>query len=105
MYKFQYRRRNQFAAKKTEMLSKFASDCRACGNRIEQGTKIVRNKANNWVCENCGDSETKYTPSAPRYAIGARTQYRPRGRCEDAPCCGCGCTDVDLQPHEFNSGW
>lgn len=101
-------RRNSFAAKKTEMISKFSSDCRGCNKRIVAGDKIVRNKENVWVCEDCVETTVKFTHRsdasetsgfAPRYAVGARVA--PRGRCEDAPCCGCGCTDIQLTPPEF----
>lgn len=96
-------RRNTFAAKKTEMISKFSSDCRGCGGKIVAGNKIVRNKENVWVCEKCVETTVKFQPSAPKYAIGARTQYR--GRCEDAPACGCGCTDYSFAPPDYVESW
>lgn len=85
-------RRNTFAAKKTEMISKFSSDCRGCNKQIVAGDKIVRNKENVWVCEKCVETTVKFEPSAPRYAIGARVRSSFGSRCthEDFPCCGCG---------------
>ncbi len=67
--------------------SKYPGTCADCGDRINKGDRI------NWTrgqkpthanCESQGDSV------AITFMATGNTMYQnSRGRCEDAPCCGC----------------
>jgi hypothetical protein len=84
------------------LTAKFPGTCPACKGRIVRGTEIRhegRGLAYHTHCESTGAA-----PLPPRYSARTRvntfrfggsdnTTYtrNSRGRCEDAPCCGC-CT-------------
>lgn len=91
------------------MKARFSSKCPGCGERIAAGSQISKRGAR-YVCANCaapsafghapgcdgGCDGGCGEPPAPEDVITIRTSggefYRnARGRCEDAPCCGC-CT-------------
>jgi hypothetical protein len=95
------------------MTAKYPGTCAACGDPIKRGDTINffgRGKATHASCHG-GDSES-YTNedeqagleqgtlandrrlarnglSVARFSSGAVTTQNSRGRCEDAPCCGC----------------
>jgi hypothetical protein len=98
------------------MLSKFPGTCRDCGERVSRGSEIVyHGKGNGISCAACAESEgprfadeddaagleSGTLASDRRLARNGLTVVRTssgwsgtrnsRGRCEDAPCCGC-CT-------------
>lgn len=60
------------------MTARFSSRCTACGGAIRPGDSIRFRKGAGSRHEACGPNEGGFTPC---YA---------GGRCEDAPCCGCG---------------
>lgn len=70
------------------LTARFPGTCRGCPTAIEPGDKIVnRGRGRNFhvACDGNGVTEI-YFPST-----GNRMYVNNRGRCEDAPCCGC-CT-------------
>ena len=91
------------------MISKFDSRCASCGQRIKRGESINyygRNTATHSDCEApCEDTlagleqgtlanDRKLAHSGltvVRFSSGETMTVNSRGRCEDAPCCGC-CT-------------
>lgn len=78
------------------MLARHASICPATGRRIEPGDEIrYDRRMRRFVLANAGalhveNERGRYISDVIR--IGGKEYYRnKRGRCEDAPCCGC-CT-------------
>lgn len=98
------------------MVAKFRGVCRACGSTIYPGHKINffgRGHAEHADCSNLetsaaapGSSEDSRAGLEPgtlaadrrsarrgvsvfRFSSGAVVTQNSRGRCEDAPCCGC----------------
>ncbi|CAB5194658.1 hypothetical protein UFOVP172_20 [uncultured Caudovirales phage] len=68
------------------MIAKFPGTCAATGKPFSKGDLIDYDKAKKravLVAEN--------KPIEIRFASGATFYRNARGRCEDAPCCGC-CT-------------
>lgn len=73
------------------MTARFPGDCRGCRGPITPGDLIVnlgRGRNYHVNCNDPGGSEVIefYFPST-----GNRAYRNRKGRCEDAPCCGC-CT-------------
>jgi len=94
------------------MTSKYPGTCRLCGEAIKPGDQINwhgRGNAEHVECCEAGpddvgeDAEAGLEPgtlandrrlarsglSVMRLASGASFTQNSRGRCEDAPCCGC----------------
>lgn len=97
------------------MIAKFPGTCAACGEPIQRGDNINffgRGHAEHAVCRNasddtsadhCEDTAAGFEPgtlandrrlarnglTVVRFASGAVMTQNRRGRCEDAPCCGC----------------
>jgi len=72
------------------MVNKFRGECDTCGGEVPaHGGLLFRGRSGAWrvrhlTCANGGHVNS--------YQIGGKTYTRnARGRCEDAPCCGC-CT-------------
>lgn len=72
-------------------VNKYAGNCASCGNRVPaKGGNLVR-EGRKWLvfhlaCRDAG------APQVNSITTSGGTFYRNvRGRCEDAPCCGC-CT-------------
>lgn len=90
------------------MQSKFPGKCSACGSTIRKGETIAffgRGNARHESCAN-GEGVENVDPetaamlasdrasyrrgvSVTRFSSGAVMYQNRRGRCEDAPCCGC----------------
>jgi len=76
------------------MSNRYAGDCYFCGNRVAARAGNLIGKINGrWqvahlACEQAGQAEVSevYFPTT-----GNRVYRNRKGRCEDAPCCGC-CT-------------
>jgi hypothetical protein len=67
-------------------------------NRILNGWEVPADKAEQARALVAGAGPSTYTPRASRapsrsvyarFSSGAETFQNSRGRCEDAPCCGC----------------
>lgn len=96
------------------MISKFKGRCSCCGVSISKGQPITWSKATGAMHVNCAqdggqdapdDGENPHTELAAelasdrrlarngltvvRFSSGAVMTQNSRGRCEDAPCCGC----------------
>lgn len=93
------------------MLSKFSGTCRACGGAIQRGSEIQWSRSTGAVHVDCGNDEDERNEddafnlergtlandrrmatrglSITRFASGEVHTQNSRGRCEDAPCCGC----------------
>ncbi len=74
------------------MANKYPGTCK-CGARVARGAGDCRKVDGRWVVV-CGDCDTGDGSSVRVNTVrfGNQTFYRnARGRCEDAPCCGC-CT-------------
>ena len=84
------------------MSNRFSANCVRCGGYVAPRTGVLSKRGNGWVvsCWPCEDPASANTPpdlspSAVSNTVtfsSGQTFYRNRkGRCEDAPCCGC-CT-------------
>jgi hypothetical protein len=96
------------------MISKFNGHCASCGGSIRKGEQIHWSKATGAVHASCAtaqsevssdgsdDDERSWPPSRAvleadkrsglvvvRFSSGAVITQNRRGRCIDAPCCGC----------------
>lgn len=74
------------------MVARYPGRCYRCGGHIVRGEAIVHAGRRVTYHAGCSDDmERSPRINVIRFASGA-TEYRnSRGRCEDAPCCGC-CT-------------
>ena len=66
------------------MISKYSGTCRDCGEKINKGDRINWSRATGAVHENCESGSMVI-----RFSSGAEIYRNRKGRCEDAPCCGC----------------
>lgn len=93
------------------MIAKYAGKCATCGEAIARGDTINfygRGRAEHYNCESPHTAQdediaaglepgtlandrklAKAGLSVTRFSSGAVTTQNSRGRCEDAPCCGC----------------
>lgn len=71
------------------MQARYPGTCAATGRRINPGDEIRRTRTG-YVLTTAAPDTGRYVSDV--FNIGGREFYRnKRGRCEDAPCCGC-CT-------------
>ena len=75
---------------------KYAGTCRECGAELPVGSRARwygRGRVYGLTCH--GRRENKYqrltreNPGLVIFSDGTEAYQNPRGRCEDAPCCGC----------------
>ena len=96
------------------MTAKFSGTCTGCAGRIQKGSPMLFVRKGESYCERCAanrddDGEDSDPPepteldetlrhdrraarrglSITRFPGGGSTSRNARGRCEDAPCCGC----------------
>jgi hypothetical protein len=72
-----------------EMIARYPGTCARTGRPIQPGDRILFHGRGQAVLLARSSSPT---PVSDHYVIGGQSFYRnKRGRCEDAPCCGC-CT-------------
>jgi hypothetical protein len=71
----------------TTMTARYRGICACCTGPIRKGQAIVydRDRRSAFCSPACAESDVVVT----RFASGATTFRNRRGRCEDAPCCGC----------------
>jgi len=74
------------------MKNKYTANCVMCYQSAPAGTGTLKKRHGRWavVCGECiptGDS----TSYVVQFSSGESYTRNRRGRCEDAPCCGC-CT-------------
>lgn len=78
--------------------ARFSSQCPVCGQRIGKGSRVEWERgsmARHVEC--CGQTggerqasqSKRYGSTYTRFSSGAEVFTNKRGRCEDAPCCGC----------------
>ncbi len=96
------------------MISKFPGSCRDCGARVSRGEQIIyHGRGAGITCAACAGGEeprdedesaglergtlasdrrlARNGLTVVRFSSGESMTRNSRGRCEDAPCCGC-CT-------------
>lgn len=72
------------------MSNRYPGRCYICGAYVPKHGGNCENINGRWVvshlaCKTSGKSEVIYT----RFSDGQEVYQNRRGRCEDAPCCGC----------------
>ena len=77
--------------KHNRRVNKYPTTCTYCGGRVAKNAGYVWKHAGRWVGTHLA-CDTSGAPEVSTIVIGDNTYTRnSRGRCEDAPCCGC-CT-------------
>jgi len=94
------------------MIAKYKGTCRSCGGQINKGDSILWKKGIGAEHEDCATGEVENHDeddaagfergtlandrrmarrglTVVRFPSGATMTQNSRGRCEDAPCCGC----------------
>ncbi len=80
--------------------SKFNSKCKACNGPIKAGERINWSRNSGAHHLDCAANDNKNNMAVPKIIttrfVSAESDYigqahyrNSRGRCEDAPCCGC----------------
>ena len=72
------------------MLNKYPGRCVTCGGYVPKNGGTCEKRGARWfvlhlACAKSGRAEVVVT----RFSSGAEVYQNRRGRCEDAPCCGC----------------
>lgn len=72
------------------MVNRYPVKCKYCGEMVPAGAGKVWKSVRRWIgahlaCEKDGEPRV----IATRFNSGAVVYRNSRGRCEDAPCCGC----------------
>lgn len=75
------------------MENRYPGNCNTCGVRVRKQTgTAVKSASGRWIVLCSTHSGGDEPARIATFNIGGRDYYRnSRGRCEDAPCCGC-CT-------------
>ena len=73
------------------MTNKYAGNCVYCGARVPARGGNLFKKDGRWVVAHlaCGDAESPQVIEYYSPSTGFRGTRNAKGRCEDAPCCGC----------------
>jgi hypothetical protein len=70
-------------------VNKYAAPCGTCGHRVPPNGGTVRRVGRRWVTEHLACEGGTPAVIATTFNSGATVYQNARGRCEDAPCCGC----------------
>ncbi len=70
---------------------RFAGTCRNCGKAVAAGVRAYYDPATRSVTCEAADCASNLPVQivTTRFSSGATVYRNSRGRCEDAPCCGC----------------
>lgn len=73
------------------MVNKFKTVCTECGDMVQPGEGKVVRMGKRWLGSHndCKGKDSKYQSNLFVFSSGAEMYQNKRGRCEDAPCCGC----------------
>jgi hypothetical protein len=74
--------------------NKYAADCTVCGATVPANGGALRRRGRAWLVTHtvCADDSATGISGAvtvTRFNSGGSNWQNSRGRCEDAPCCGC----------------
>lgn len=71
----------------TKMIARYRGRCASCNGAIQRGTEIVYDRSRRSAYHpDCHASGVDYVLNGNREVISFKNR---RGRCIDAPCCGC----------------
>ena len=70
--------------------NKYPANCATCGHRVPARGGSLKRSGRRWIVRHlaCEDSRAPRV-IATRFSSGAVVYQNSRGRCIDAPCCGC----------------
>lgn len=72
------------------MVNRYAGTCEYCGCRVPANGGECQKLAGRWVVSHITCfKEGKSNVIVTRFNSGAEVYQNRKGRCEDAPCCGC----------------
>lgn len=71
--------------------NRYPGNCMYCGNRVAAKAGKLLGGRGNWEVAHlaCADTGTGQVVETYFPSTGERIYENARGRCEDAPCCGC----------------
>jgi len=72
-------------------VNRFASDCAVCGGPVARNAGVLEGYRGAWLVKHLACAETGQPEVIEIRTSGGTFTQNARGRCEDAPCCGC-CT-------------
>ncbi len=72
------------------MINRYAGKCSICGARVPANGGTLTRTGKYWQVKHlaCGQSNQPEV-IVTRFNSGAEVYQNRKGRCEDAPCCGC----------------
>lgn len=73
------------------MLNKYGGICGACGGPVPAQGGRLEKVSGRWAVFHLACDDNAPGVNVIRFSSGAVITQNKRGRCEDAPCCGC-CT-------------
>jgi hypothetical protein len=73
------------------MINKYPSQCETCGTRVPANGGTLHKQGRRWVVQHLSCQSSGQPEVVSFRTSGASWTQNRRGRCEDAPCCGC-CT-------------
>ncbi len=72
------------------MVNRYAGTCVVCGNRVPATAGTLQRDGRRWLVSHLACSEQGGAAIVvTRFSNGDERIQNRRGRCEDAPCCGC----------------
>jgi len=69
--------------------NKYAALCAECGARVRAGAGTLTHSGRKWEVRHVDCEAGGPGVIVTRFSSGAEVYQNRRGRCEDAPCCGC----------------
>ncbi len=73
------------------MTNRYAAACVTCGATVPAHGGSLTKQGRRWVVRHLACEDGQPAVIEVRFSSGATMIQNRRGRCEDAPCCGC-CT-------------
>jgi hypothetical protein len=72
------------------MVNKYRATCGTCGATVPPSGGRLERRGRRWVVRHLACAESGRPEVVEfRFSSGERMYQNARGRCEDAPCCGC----------------
>lgn len=70
-------------------VNKYAGNCSVCGATVPANGGTLRRRGRAWLVAHTACDRGRPAVTVARFNSGGSVWQNVRGRCEDAPCCGC----------------